>query len=156
MLSIITYNSDTVHYALLGTYAFIITLHLFKVYSASSSLSPDGSHKSSCAIIGVDTTLLLLISNLFNAWYISSYLLIILTLQDRANIFSDQVQFNWVFLLDPSRGVFQNSTQANGTCYKYLAELSMVGSYVYYHTSEVIFLICAHHRNKPHCLPQQV
>ena len=39
---------------------------LFKVHSASSSLSPDGSHKSSCAIIGVDTTLLLLISNYFN------------------------------------------------------------------------------------------
>ena len=38
----------------------------FKVYSASSSLSPDGSHKSSCAIIGVDTTLLLPISNCFN------------------------------------------------------------------------------------------
>nr|DAT77291.1 MAG TPA: hypothetical protein [Caudoviricetes sp.] len=51
--------------------------------------------------------------------------------------------------------MFQNSTQANGTCYKYLAELSMVGSYVYYHTSEVIFLVCAHRRNKLHCLPQQ-
>nr|DAO24021.1 MAG TPA: hypothetical protein [Caudoviricetes sp.] len=66
MLSIITYNSDTVHYALFGTYAFLITLHLSKVYSASSSLSPDGSHKSSCAIIGADTTLLLPISNCFN------------------------------------------------------------------------------------------
>nr|DAH55012.1 MAG TPA: hypothetical protein [Caudoviricetes sp.] len=66
MLSIITYNSDTVHYALFGTYAFLITLHLFKVYSASSSLSPDGSHKSSCVIIGADTTLLLPISNCFN------------------------------------------------------------------------------------------
>nr|DAT57383.1 MAG TPA: hypothetical protein [Caudoviricetes sp.] len=43
MLSIITYNSDTVHYALLGTYAFLD-------YTASSSLSPDGSHKSSCVI----------------------------------------------------------------------------------------------------------
>nr|DAO74221.1 MAG TPA: hypothetical protein [Bacteriophage sp.] len=30
-------------------------------------MSPDGSHKSSCAIIGADTTLLLLISNGFNA-----------------------------------------------------------------------------------------
>nr|DAJ58912.1 MAG TPA: hypothetical protein [Caudoviricetes sp.]DAO74220.1 MAG TPA: hypothetical protein [Bacteriophage sp.] len=30
MLSIITYNYDTVHYALLGTYAFVITLHLLR------------------------------------------------------------------------------------------------------------------------------
>nr|DAT27205.1 MAG TPA: hypothetical protein [Caudoviricetes sp.] len=37
------------------------------MHSASSSLSPDGSHKSSCAIIGADTTLLLPISNGFNA-----------------------------------------------------------------------------------------
>nr|DAE31662.1 MAG TPA: hypothetical protein [virus sp. ctBM815] len=59
MFSIITYNSDTVHYALLGTYAFLD-------YTASSSLSPDGSHKSSCVILGVDTTLLLPISNCFN------------------------------------------------------------------------------------------
>ena len=43
ILSIIRCNFDTVHYALFETYAF-------QNYTSSSSLSPNGSHKSSCIV----------------------------------------------------------------------------------------------------------